>query len=222
MTDEGHLPEPLSTKRILVITGVGVLVAAIVLLGAILPAEFNKDPLGIGKVTGLSKLWSPGQEVVGAEGSAPLAREYQTPWRTDTIEIPLRADMGLPMGNDLEYKVHMQKGGTLIYSWEVPGVANPAEFYFDFHGHTPQDPKTGKITVSTYKQATGTKASGALTAPFDGIHGWYLQNQSVNPVVVKLKLAGFYTLVPAGQPGNEYGVIANVPAAEAFGPPPPE
>jgi hypothetical protein len=32
-----------------------------------------------------------------------------------------------------------------------------------------------------------------LTAPFDGVHGWYLQNQSDHPVVVRLQLAGFYT-----------------------------
>lgn len=30
--------------------------------------------------------------------------------------------------------------------------------------------------------------------PFDGIHGWYLQNQLALPVVVHLKLSGFYTL----------------------------
>ena len=34
-------------------------------------------------------------------------------------------------------------------------------------------------------------------------------------MVVKLHLAGFYELIPSGQPGNEAGVVANVPAAQA-------
>jgi hypothetical protein len=34
-------------------------------------------------------------------------------------------------------------------------------------------------------------------------------------VVVRLKLSGFYELVPAGQPGNEAGIVANVPANQA-------
>jgi hypothetical protein len=29
-------------------------------------------------------------------------------------------------------------------------------------------------------------------APFDGIHGWYFQNQSDKKVVVHLKLSGFF------------------------------
>ena len=34
-------------------------------------------------------------------------------------------------------------------------------------------------------------------------------------MVVKLRLAGFYELIPSGQPGNEAGIVANVPAAQA-------
>jgi hypothetical protein len=71
------------------------------------------------------------------------------------------------------------------------------------------------MTVATYKQAFGLKQQGALTAPFDGIQGWQFSNSSEHPVVVRLKITGFYDLIPAGQPGNEAGVVANVPAAQA-------
>ena len=94
-------------------------------------------------------------------------------------------------------------------------IPNPEEFYYDFHGHTLTSP--AEMTVATYKQATGTSANGALTAPFDGIHGWFFQNQSVNPVVVRVKISGFYELISPGQTGNEAGIIANVPADKAFG-----
>ncbi len=41
-----------------------------------------------------------------------------------------------------------------------------------------------------------------MVAPFDGIHGFYLQNQSEKPVQVRLRIAGFYDLIPPGQEGN--------------------
>jgi hypothetical protein len=47
-----------------------------------------------------------------------------------------------------------------------------------------------------------------LVAPFDGIFGWYLQNQSEAPVTIKLDLAGFYQLIPPGEYGNEAGIKA--------------
>jgi len=71
------------------------------------------------------------------------------------------------------------------------------------------------MSVASYKQAFGLKQQGAITAPFDGIEGWQFSNSSENPVVVKLRLSGFYELIPGGQPGNEASVIANVPAAQA-------
>jgi hypothetical protein len=54
-----------------------------------------------------------------------------------------------------------------------------------------------------YRQATGLNSNGALVAPFEGVHGWYFQNQSDKPLVVHLKLSGFYELIPPGEYGNE-------------------
>ena len=219
MSEEGHIAKPVPKRPLLALTAIGLIVATVLVFGAVLPAEFNRDPLGLGRATGLSRLWAPPEVAYQpAPGTPVLARDYAMPFRTDTIEIPLRADGDRRRGNDLEYKVRMKKDATLIYSWSVDTVPNPMEFYYDFHGHT-LSPTQQTMTVATYKQATGTSASGALTAPFDGVHGWYLQNQSVNPVVVRIKISGFYELIPPGYTGNEAGIHANVPAAEAFGPP---
>ena len=38
------------------------------------------------------------------------------------------------------------------------------------------------------------QASGTLTAPFPGIHGWYWENTTDKEVTVTLKSAGFYNL----------------------------
>jgi len=108
----------------------------------------------------------------------------------------------------------MRKDATLIYEWSVADIPTPTEFYYDFHGHTLSDGK--EMTVATYKKDTGTGANGALTAPFDGVHGWFFQNQSLNNVVVRVRISGFYELIAPGETGNEGRIIANVPADMAI------
>jgi hypothetical protein len=206
---------PMARGRLIAAT-LGALVAAVlIVLGAILPAEFNRDPLGVGKLSGLSQLWAPDERKVDVgKADAARAREYDTPFRTDVVEIPLGDFMAGADRSELEYKVRMKKDATLIYSWEVVGAADPRDFHFDQHGHTTPAPGQA-MSVATYRQAFGLKQQGALTAPFDGIQGWQFSNSSEKPVVVKLRLAGFYELIPSGKPGNEAGIVANVPAAHA-------
>jgi hypothetical protein len=62
----------------------------------------------------------------------------------------------------------------------------------EFHGHTPQGNGVGDLMF--YSKSDGSPQSASFTAPWDGIHGWYLKNESPSDVVVKLELAGFYTL----------------------------
>lgn len=206
---------PLARGPLVAAVAGALVVAALIVLGVILPAEFNRDPLGLGKLSGLSRLWAPDEKTVEANnGSVARAREYDAPFRSDVIEIPLGGFLDGVEKSELEYKVHMKKDATLIYAWEVVGTAEPRDFHFDQHGHT--TPAPGQpMTVATYRQAFGLKQQGALTAPFDGIQGWQFSNSSEKPVVVRLRLSGFYDLIPAGQPGNEAGIVANVPAAQA-------
>ena len=46
----------------------------------------------------------------------------------------------------------------------------------EFHGHTPQVNGVGDLMF--YSKTGGTPESGVFTAPWDGIHGWYLKNDS--------------------------------------------
>ena len=72
----------------------------------------------------------------------------------------------------------------MVYSWEV----DKGSVYYDFHGE-PADPKLSK----RYKEVQETKsANGAFVAPFDGKHGWYWLNLTSDPIVVTVKLSGFY------------------------------
>jgi hypothetical protein len=209
---EGQAPKPTPKKTLLIATAGAAVVGALIVLGAVLPAEYNQDPLGIGRATGLSRLWAPKEiSVDPTEGNQPLAREYPAPFRTDVIEIPLASGGSRP-GSALEYKVRMSRGATLIYAWTAEaqdGGALPVdELYYDMHGHTVvPEGSTEEMVVSTYKQDWGSRANGALIAPFDGIQGWYLQNQAVAPAKVTLRLAGFYELIAPGEEGNLAGIL---------------
>ena len=189
--------------------------AALIVLGAILPAEFHRDPIGLGQLIGLSRLWAPDDRKLDANtAGVARAREYAIAFRTDTVEIPLGGFLDGADKSSLEYKVRMKKDATLTYSWEVTGLTNPRDFQFDQHGHTLAKPGEG-MTVATYKQGYALHQRGAVTAPFDGIQGWLFANLGDGRAVVHLKLAGFYELIPGGEPGNEAGVVANVPANQA-------
>lgn len=205
MTEDRKTPH-LKKPRLVAIAASALLVGSAIFVLFVLPAEFHRDPTGFGRLTGLDRLAGPDIVTVAPAPAGPNAttRFYASAFRTDTIEIKLPPDGD---ESELEYKVKMRPGGTLTYSWNVSGDGTqPDWFYFDFHGELVALTQDGKTTVMEYKQATGLHSSGALVAPFEGVHGWYFQNQSDKPVTVHLKLSGFYELVPPGEYGNEGGI----------------
>ena len=129
--------------------------ALAILLVGILPAEFNRDPTGLGRASGIAELWAPAEEVLSASSvSTPALHPAKVPLRSDVIEIPLGVGTANSTGEEeVEYKVHLEVGASYVYSWEVPGVANPEEFYSEFHGHTLEAGKA--MTVAYYRKATG-------------------------------------------------------------------
>ena len=122
----------------------------------------------------------------------PLAdgvfREYSADYRTDVIDIPLE-----PNG-ELEYKLGLNEGDSIVYQWDAVDLKNPELLWAEFHGHTPPVNTVGDLRF--YRKATGATERGTLVAPFTGIHGWYLRNDGEEPIVVRLKVAGFYELLP--------------------------
>ncbi len=198
MTNEGHSAQPPSKKALGIIT-LAALVAGVVLTTLfVLPAEFGIDPTGFGKATGLAKLAPPASALTSPTSAAIYPA---VAWRSDVIDIPLKASGDPHREDELEYKVRMRPGDVITYAWSTPAPAE--EFYYDFHGETPSVKDGEEPVVVEYKQATGASESGALTAPIPGVHGWYFQNQSEKPVTVRLKISGFYELVPPGEYGNE-------------------
>lgn len=137
-------------------------------------------------------------EIPAPTGKEALSRTYASGYRTDVIDVPVEAN-----DRGLEYMIRMKAGDTVVYSWEVLGISNPQSFHAEFHGHTDTAPgQAGDLMF--YEKAAGAKASGALIGPWQGIHGWYWQNKSGAAVTVRLRLAGFYELIP-GQAGQALG-----------------
>jgi hypothetical protein len=86
----------------------------------------------------------------------------------------------------------MKTGDTIVYNVSFGDLKDPAQMVSEFHGHTEQVNGVGDLMF--YAKTGGSPQSGAFTAPWDGIHGWYLKNDSAKDVVVTLELAGFYEL----------------------------
>jgi hypothetical protein len=107
-------------------------------------------------------------------------------WRTDKVLVPVAA------GKGLEYKLTMKKGEGLVYNISYGALSDPKLMVVEFHGHTPQVSGVGDLMF--YSKTGGSPESGVFTAPWDGIHGWYLKNDSPKDVVAILELAGFYSI----------------------------
>ena len=165
---------------------ISAVVAAVILVAAVLPAEYGIDPLRIGRLLGLTALRPAG----AAEAStAPQARPSGTltarqvpAYRADTREVTLAP------GKGLEVKTRLEKGATLAYSWRT---RDGAKVLHDFHGD-PLGAKNDEFE-SFIKDAEAHESRGYLVAPFTGSHGWYWKNKTAAPVTIELQLSGFYT-----------------------------
>jgi len=111
--------------------------------------------------------------------------EGSVPYRTGTYEIPLYPYEAL------EYKLGMKEGDTVVYEWTV-SMNDPDLLEVEFHGHTERTGNEPGLLMF-YKIHNEGQESGVLTAPFSGIHGWYLNNQTDEDIVVHLAVSGFYT-----------------------------
>lgn len=118
-----------------------------------------------------------------------IAVSFEEPWRTDTITITV--DGLVENYGQMEYKVTMEEGDVLLYSWTASD-----DIYYEFHGH-PLNPDGTYGDAMLYRDEEGTESHGLVRAPLDGIHGWYFINNSFDtPIEIELTLAGTYELEP--------------------------
>ena len=102
------------------------------------------------------------------------------PYRQDAVEFTLAP------GEGMEYKYRLEKGAAFLYTWTAS-----APVHFEMHSVPDGAPSTFAETFE--KLDDRPAAHGSYTAPFTGIHGWYWQNRTKDPVTLKMTTAGFYT-----------------------------
>lgn len=186
---ENVAPVIIERERIAVAAGAGLLIAGLILVVAVLPAEYGVDPLGIGRRLGLTAMSDVAKRVdalaadraAAGAGGAPTIAPRDRGFREETV------DFKIAPGKYVEYKYRLEKGEVLLYSWKATGRVN-----VDIHAEPDGAPQG--YAESYEKRDRVTQGSGTLTAPFSGIHGWYWQNQGETEVTVALSSAGFYKI----------------------------
>ena len=207
-------PPIIETKKIIQATIIALVLGTIILVTAVLPAEYGIDPTGVGTYMGFSKLH---QNVVDSDasptvvgnvtpqpqrllkleegGSSPdvlMPMEAQNPApatplseRSDSIQITI------PAGKGIEYKIAMLKYGRTKYEW----TTDKGIVYFDFHGEVKEQKPTNNVYFESYTVAYANNMIGSFLAPFEGKHGWYFKNTSESDIHITIRLKGQYTLI---------------------------
>ena len=186
-------------QRIALAGGAALLVAGLVLVMFVLPAEFAVDPLGTGARFGMLPLGVIGQQVGALEAAAASGGGGQNaaiivgqerPFQNETVAFTVGPHQGM------EYKYRLDKGEALLYSWTATAPVN-------YELHAEPDGAPAGYAQSYEKRPLTAGASGTLTAPFPGIHGWYWENPGDQEITVMLKSVGFYNIAHefrAGEP----------------------
>jgi hypothetical protein len=167
-----------SRARLALATLVALLVAGIVLVTVVLPAEYGIDPLGTGEALGLIVLSGTGDPLgeitVRPDGIIAQPRSF----RVD------RRRFELDPGEYVEYKFEMEQGGTMVYTWTADGPVRS-----EMHS----EPWWAGSNAQFFEVEEATdQRHGSYTAPFPGVHGWYWLNQTDARINLTLDAAGFF------------------------------
>lgn len=202
---QGELP---SSRTLVKSTLIALVVAGLLLVTVVLPAEYAVDPTGVGRVLGLTEMGEIKMQLAreaAADGgaaapssampsaTAPTAGPTASPasatdstlpapaTRSDTIRITLQPNQGR------EIKLAMQKDARVRFAWSTDrGVVN-----FDTHADRTAPPA---IKYHGYEKGQGVATDeGVLVAAFDGMHGWFWRNRSGAPLTVTLRTTGAYS-----------------------------
>ena len=204
-----HQPN-LTKSQLLKSLVIALIIGIVVLLTAVLPAEYGIDPLGTGQLFGFSKLYQETgpvatndtssnlnfkkikMEKLGSPQSTPKPTEANNPppevqytEKKDIIEVIVPAEKGI------EYKFKSLKYGSIKYEWSTDqGIV-----YIDFHGEVKQEKPPKNVFYESYTLAYSNNMAGTFTAPFEGKHGWYFRNETNEDIVVTIRLNGQYELL---------------------------
>jgi len=205
-----NTPAEMDKKQLIKASILAFVIGGLVLVTMVLPAEYGIDPLGTGKLFGISNIYvqddeiaaampmpvvptttekitiddlgSPAEIVKPMEANNP-APETQFALQRNTLEIVVPARKGI------EYKVNMLKYGSTKYEWST---VDNSILYTDFHGEVKEANPPAEVFYESYTIVNTNNMAGTFTAPFEGKQGWYFKNDNNHDVTVILKLEGQY------------------------------
>ena len=172
------LPDPPSKAKLAWATLAALVVAGVVLVATVLPAEYDIDPLGIGEALGLRVLSTPGSGAIPVNPDVIIA--HRSSYRLD------RRTFELEPGAFVEYKYRLEEGRSMVYSWTASHWVR-SEMHSEADGA-----EAGTAQFFEVEEQTLAR-HGSYVAPFPGIHGWYWLNETDDTVTVTLDAAGFFS-----------------------------
>jgi hypothetical protein len=199
---------PPSPRQVAVGSAVAIAVATVAMVFFILPAELGVDLTGFGKKTGLTGLAQSGSGTnniylerglrrtnvlfpLGASASPDEATLRQT-LAEKGIAVPANArfvtdhwEYELLPYDSIEMKYRLNQGQPMIFAWRA---AVPV--HYDMHSVPDEG---GNPATESFAITDAASQTAVYVAPFTGIHGWFWQNQTLEPVTVSIAATGGFT-----------------------------
>jgi hypothetical protein len=206
-TDMPSREELPSTAKLIRSTILAIIVAVILLVTVVMPAEYAIDPTGAGRLLGLTEMGEikeqlaeeaaadEAAELVSVESAEEPAAQTASEPETAVVEEqpapePAPAEpqwqdevrVVLTPGEGTEFKLTMQEGAVARFSW----VSEGGPINYDTHGD-------GNGQSISYEKGRGVpEDEGELEAAFTGNHGWFFRNRNDDDITLVLRTGGDY------------------------------
>jgi hypothetical protein len=195
-----------SGRQVAIGSAVAVVVAAVAVVFFILPAELGIDLTGFGEKTGLTGLAQSGtgKNIYLERGlkrtnvlfpldaaAKPDEATLRTTLASKGIASPADAKLVsdhweyelLPY-DSIEMKYKLAQSRPMIFSWHAP-----VTLHYDMHSVPDMG---GNPATESFAIGDAPVQTAVYVAPFTGIHGWFWQNQTLNPVTVTIDATGAF------------------------------
>lgn len=208
----GDLP---TSQQLLRSTGIAALVAGVLLVTVVLPAEYGLDPTGVGHLLGLKAMGDVKVRLAGGgeapttappspvEASPPVPPppvEASPPAPPPPVEAPVPAAVATtatttpPVKSDVTLITLQPNEGKEVKLSMRQGARATYSWSTD-RGVVNFDLHTDKAdgSVHSYRKAKGAAVDeGELVAVSDGLHGWFWRNRTTEVVTITLRTGGDY------------------------------
>ncbi|MCR8915271.1 hypothetical protein FDP08_19015 [Marinobacter panjinensis] len=211
-TDVPSRNELPSAAKLVRSTIIAAIVALVLLVTVVMPAEYALDPTGTGRLLGLTEMGEIKEQLaeeaaadeaaqmapVQSSGEEPASKpaepvseaivtaeaEAEEPAPTPAAEPEWDDEVRVVLtpGEGTEFKLTMEEGATARFSW----VSEGGPINYDTHGD-------GSGQSISYEKGRGVpEDEGELEAAFTGNHGWFFRNRNDKDITLVLRTGGDY------------------------------